>query len=48
MNEKSFVTALAIVPPEAAWAQIDAIRAKHDKAYGRWMPHIKCVKHMRV
>ncbi|KAJ3392322.1 hypothetical protein HDU84_004286 [Entophlyctis sp. JEL0112] len=33
-------TALAIVLPEHLHDRINAIRAKHDRAYPRWPPHI--------
>ncbi|MGI5238168.1 RNA repair domain-containing protein [Dactylosporangium sp. CA-139066] len=33
-------SALVIRPPERVWAQIQAVRAGHDPAYRRWMPHI--------
>lgn len=36
-------SALVVVPPERVWAAIQAIRAAHDPAYARWMPHINLV-----
>ncbi len=33
-------TALAVIPPASTWPEIQAIRAQHDRAYARWMPHI--------
>lgn len=40
-NQASDVTtALTLVIPEVYYDQINVIREPHDKAYGRWMPHI--------
>ena len=36
-------SALVVIPPEAVWAPIQAIRAAHDPAYARWMPHINLI-----
>ena len=36
-------TALCLIPPENVWEQIQSIRAVHDKAYPRWMPHINLI-----
>ncbi|MEU7867668.1 RNA repair domain-containing protein [Dactylosporangium sp. NPDC049140] len=36
-------SALVVRPPESVWAQIQAVRAVHDPAYHRWMPHINLV-----
>ena len=36
-------SALVIVPPERVWDPIQAIRAVHDPAHARWMPHINLV-----
>ncbi|RKH27624.1 endonuclease [Corallococcus praedator] len=33
-------TALVLIPPESAWAPIQALRKKHDAKFQRWMPHI--------
>jgi 2'-5' RNA ligase len=33
-------SALAAVPPEEVWGPIQAIRRRHDRQVGRWMPHI--------
>ncbi|WP_433206634.1 RNA repair domain-containing protein [Dactylosporangium sp. CS-047395] len=33
-------SALVIRPPEHVWGPIQAVRAAHDPAYRRWMPHI--------
>ncbi len=37
---KYFTSAAVILPPKSAWAQIQAIRSRHDRAFVRWMPHI--------
>lgn len=39
--EKSFEAAVIIMPPKEQWAQIQAIREKYDKAFVRWMPHVR-------
>jgi hypothetical protein len=31
---------LVIIPPEAVWEPIQAIRRRHDRKLRRWMPHI--------
>ncbi|KAF2459373.1 2'-5' RNA ligase superfamily-domain-containing protein [Lineolata rhizophorae] len=36
-------TALALIPPSALHPPIEAIRARHDRAYHRWPPHINIV-----
>jgi len=41
--EKVVTSAVVVQPPESMWDQIQDIRAKHDKAYERWMPHINLV-----
>lgn len=33
-------TALVLIPPETSWPPIQALRAKHDKSYRRFMPHL--------
>jgi 2'-5' RNA ligase len=37
---KTHHTAVAVVPPEEVWGPIQAIRRRHDRQVGRWMPHI--------
>jgi 2'-5' RNA ligase len=37
---KTHLTALAVVPPEGAWGPIQTIRARHDRQFRRWMPHV--------
>lgn len=37
---KTHRSALAVLPPEEVWGPIQAIRAVHDRAYARWMPHV--------
>jgi endonuclease/exonuclease/phosphatase family metal-dependent hydrolase/2'-5' RNA ligase/predicted nucleotidyltransferase len=36
-------TALAIIAPKQFQAEIDAIRKIHDKAYGKWEPHLNVI-----
>ena len=36
-------SALMVMPPESVWREIQSIRAEHDPAYARWMPHINLV-----
>ena len=43
MRSKTHKTAVVVIPPERAWAPIQAIREKHDRAFGRWMPHITLI-----
>lgn len=38
-----YTSALALLPPQAAWSQIDEIRQLFDPAYPRWMPHINLI-----
>lgn len=33
-------SAVVLLPPESAWPAIQAIRARHDRSFERWMPHI--------
>jgi len=33
-------TAAVIIPPEDVWEPIQAIRQRHDRKVGCWMPHI--------
>ncbi len=37
---KSVLTALVLIPPESVWPPIQAIRARYDRRFTRWMPHI--------
>ncbi|MEV8511826.1 RNA repair domain-containing protein [Dactylosporangium sp. NPDC051484] len=36
-------SALVVRPPQWVWAPIQAVRAAHDPAHRRWMPHINLV-----
>ncbi len=39
----TYTTGLVVIPPEAAWPPIQAIRAEHDRKLRRWMPHITLI-----
>jgi 2'-5' RNA ligase len=39
-RRKTHESALVIIPPEAVWEPIQAIRRRHDRKLRRWMPHI--------
>ncbi len=43
MENLDHKTAAVIIPPEAVWGPIQAIRQKHDSKVGRWMPHITLI-----
>jgi 2'-5' RNA ligase len=40
MATKTHHTAVAVVPPEAVWEPIQAIRRRYDRQINRWMPHV--------
>ncbi|WP_225409143.1 poly(A) polymerase [Stigmatella hybrida] len=33
-------SAVVLIPPEAQWGPLQALRAQHDRNYQRWMPHV--------
>jgi len=43
MSDKTHKTAIVIIPPEEAWAPIQAIRRVHDRQHRRWMPHVTLI-----
>lgn len=43
MKLKIHKTAVVIIPPENSWQPIQQIRAKHDRHFRRWMPHITMI-----
>jgi len=40
VSEKTYHTAVVLIPPEECWQPIQAIRRVHDRHVDRWMPHI--------
>nr|NQU94083.1 2'-5' RNA ligase family protein [Bacteroidota bacterium] len=38
--DKTYKTAIVLIPPEHTWHSIQQIRKLHDKQFNRWMPHI--------
>ena len=38
--KKVHTSAIVIIPPPSCFPPIQEIRAKYDKSYERWMPHI--------
>lgn len=42
-GRKVHTSAVCLIPPQSVWGQIQRIRAEHDPAYARWMPHINLV-----
>jgi 2'-5' RNA ligase len=40
MPEKSYNTAVVVIPPQELWEPIQQIRRQHDRHVRRWMPHI--------
>jgi 2'-5' RNA ligase len=39
-NVKTVCAAAVIIPPDEAWRPIQALRARYDRHFARWMPHI--------
>ena len=39
-SAKTICAAAVIIPPQEAWRPIQAIRARYDRNFARWMPHI--------
>ena len=42
-SAKAYTSAVAVLPPRSSWEYIDAFREKHDRAFKRWMPHVRSV-----
>jgi 2'-5' RNA ligase superfamily len=40
MEQKTHQTAVVLIPPEAVWPPIQALRQQYDRHVRRWMPHI--------
>lgn len=40
VSEKSYKSALVVIPPTVVWPEIQILRARHDYAYWFCMPHI--------
>ncbi|GEM_PF-718825 len=40
MSEKTHKSALVVLPPAELCAPLQALRERHDRQVGRWMPHI--------
>ncbi len=40
MSQKTYKTAVVLIPPDNTWPAIQAIREKYDCHVHRWMPHI--------
>ncbi len=38
--EKTFKSALVIIPPPSLWEPIQALRRRYDRKFRRWMPHV--------
>jgi len=43
MKDKTYKTAIVVIPPEEYWESIQAIRHKYDRQVRRWMPHITMI-----
>ena len=37
---KTYHTAVVVIPPDTVWEPIQQIRQQYDRHYRRWMPHI--------
>jgi 2'-5' RNA ligase len=40
MPSKTHRTSVVVIPPQAVWEPIQAIRRQHDRQIHRWMPHV--------
>lgn len=41
--QKTHQTAIVLIPPLDLWGQIQTIRARYDRQYHRWVPHINLI-----
>lgn len=39
-DEKTYKTAVVVIPPDDLWVPIQALRKQYDRHFRRWMPHI--------
>lgn len=40
MGQKTYQTAVVLIPPEEVWPPIQALRQQYDRHVRRWMPHV--------
>ncbi len=40
MENKTYQSAVVVIPPREVWLTIQRIRQNHDRHFRRWMPHI--------
>jgi len=45
---KTYKTAVVIIPPEELWMPIQKIRRQYDRHFQRWMPHINLIYPFRL
>ena len=43
MSNRTYRTAVVLIPPEDCWNPIQKIRRLHDRKLRRWMPHITLI-----
>ena len=42
-SNKTYKTAIVLIPPQQVWEPIQQVRRVHDKQFQRWMPHITLI-----